>query len=296
MIRLSTISIRKSKQAAGGDKTPVTPLKPLAAADVPVKFHPIAGIFDLLEGAEFDELVKDISEHGLQLPIIMHEGKILDGRNRYRACLKSGVAPIFNTFSGDDPVAYVISTNVRRRHMTSERKQDALPKLFRLKPKLSARQAAKMVGASPTTASETRKKLVEQGDVSNLDTSVDTKGRRQPRSRKPAKKSKPAETAAMAEEAEEKLARVCEQPKADVLPFAAAGVSRHGSGSGESSTSATNIAKRLVVDLIVHGTMKVDPAKMARLETPAWWFDHAAKIRDWLSAIEAALASREVAS
>jgi len=100
MIRLSTKSIRKSKQAAGGDKTPVTPLKPLAAADVPVKFHPIAGIFDLLEGAEFDELVKDISEHGLQLPIIMHEGKILDGRNRYRACLKSGVAPIFNTFSG----------------------------------------------------------------------------------------------------------------------------------------------------------------------------------------------------
>jgi hypothetical protein len=177
----------KPKQGHGGDKTPVVPL---AKADASIEFHPIADIFDLLEGEEFDELVKDISEHGLQLPIIKHEGKILEGRNRYRACLKSGVAPIFNTFSGTDPVAYVISMNVRRRHMTSRQKQDALAKLFKLKPKLSARQAAKMIGASPTTASETRNKLVKQGDVSKLDTSVDTRGRQQSRSKKKSAKKK----------------------------------------------------------------------------------------------------------
>jgi len=180
--------VRRSGADDSGDKTPLQPLAEIAASTIP--FHPIANIFPLLKDDEFEELVKDVRANGLVQPIILYEEKILDGRNRYRACLKSGVAPIFNTFSGDDPVAYVISTNVRRRHMTSRQKQEALAKLFKLKPELSARQAAKLVGASPTTASETRKKLGKQGDVSNLDTSVDTKGRRQPRSKNSTPKSK----------------------------------------------------------------------------------------------------------
>jgi hypothetical protein len=189
MAHVASISAKSQpKQDLGGDKAPLKPLAEIAASTIP--FHPIANIFRLLEGDEFEELVKDVRANGLVQPIILYEEKILDGRNRYRACLKSGVAPIFNTFSGDDPVAYVISTNVRRRHMTPKRKQEALAKLFKLKPELSARQAANLVGASPTTASETRKKLVKQGDVSKLDTSVDTKGRRQPRSKNSTSKSK----------------------------------------------------------------------------------------------------------
>ncbi|WP_374356448.1 hypothetical protein [Thermomonas sp.] len=51
-------------------------------------------------------------------PIVLLDGKILDGRHRYRGCLDVGVEPRFTDFTGDDPVAYVTSENAARRHLT----------------------------------------------------------------------------------------------------------------------------------------------------------------------------------
>ena len=55
-----------------------------------MKFHEYAGLFPLLTGEEFDALVADIEKNGLIEPVWLYEGKILDGRNRYRACLDLG--------------------------------------------------------------------------------------------------------------------------------------------------------------------------------------------------------------
>ena len=167
-----------------------------------LSFHPLADIFPLMEGVELDALVEDIYRNGLREPIVLHEGKILDGRNRYRACMKivekaeaqnycgQLYQPQFKELEprigvGIDPYAYVISANIHRRHLTAEQRRGLIAKVLKAEPRKSDRQIAETVKASPTTVGSIRKKLEATGEVSNLDTRTDTKGRQQP-ARKPA--------------------------------------------------------------------------------------------------------------
>lgn len=84
-----------------------------------MEFHPIANIFPMLGDTELHQLADDIEAKGLQEPIWTYEGKILDGRNRYCACTIAGVAPRFRPYEGNDPVGFVVSLNIQRRHLTS---------------------------------------------------------------------------------------------------------------------------------------------------------------------------------
>jgi hypothetical protein len=152
-----------------------------------LRFHPLADIFPLMEGEEFDALVADIKANALRQKIVLYEGKILDGRNRYRAMLAAGHTPRDDHFCrykslvpGDTPLAYVIRANLLRRHLTAEQRRELIAKLLKAAPEKSDRQIAETVKASPTTVGTVRAEMEAKGEVSKLDTRLDRKGVEQP--------------------------------------------------------------------------------------------------------------------
>lgn len=82
------------------------------------ELHPLCTLFPRVEGAEFDSLVEDIKENGLRQPIVLHDEMILDGGNRYRACLAAGIEPTFQPFMNGNIVSFVLSANLHRRHLS----------------------------------------------------------------------------------------------------------------------------------------------------------------------------------
>jgi len=80
--------------------------------------HPAAELFPVLSGKEYESFKADIEKNGLLEAIWLCDGKILDGRNRYRACQELGIEPSFRTYKGDSPVAFAWSLNGQRRHLS----------------------------------------------------------------------------------------------------------------------------------------------------------------------------------
>ncbi|WP_186151017.1 ParB N-terminal domain-containing protein [Burkholderia gladioli] len=85
---------------------------------IELDLHPLCALFPRLDGVEFDALKADISANGQRTPIVVHEGQILDGGNRYQACIELEREPITVPFDGADPLAYVLSLNLHRRHLS----------------------------------------------------------------------------------------------------------------------------------------------------------------------------------
>lgn len=87
--------------------------------------HPAADLLPLLEGEEFRALQKSIIERGLERPVLLvhdpggeHDGKVIDGRNRLRACIAVNIEPSFEFWEGsDDPYEFVWAHNAVRRHL-----------------------------------------------------------------------------------------------------------------------------------------------------------------------------------
>jgi hypothetical protein len=185
------------------------------------KFHPLADIFPLMEGAEFDAFVEDIRRNGLREKIDLYDGMIAEGRNRYRALQRLGIDPerepkkyfrkAIYVAGGpqrhddgkiptreqlkrhdDDRVrAYIISKNIHRRHLTAEQRRELIGKLIAAAPQKSDRQIAETVKASPSTVGKVRREKEAKGEVSKLDTRTDRKGVQQPARKERKAKPKP---------------------------------------------------------------------------------------------------------
>lgn len=100
----------------------------------PIRFHEFAEVFPMLEGKLRSEFVEDIRKNGVREPIVMFEGKILDGRNRYLAARECQIEYPVVDFEGDgsDALAYSISLNLNRRHLTESQRAMASAKLAKI--------------------------------------------------------------------------------------------------------------------------------------------------------------------
>jgi len=105
-------------------------LAPIAAQEV--RFHEYANLFPMLTGQPFDELVADIAANGVREPVVFMGDTILDGRNRYMAAREAGVECPRVNFEGDDPLSFVISTNLHRRHLSESQRAMVATRLAKM--------------------------------------------------------------------------------------------------------------------------------------------------------------------
>jgi N6-adenosine-specific RNA methylase IME4 len=89
-----------------------------------MQFHEVANIFPMMDGEQFKDLCKDIAANGLIEPIWTWCEKIIDGRNRFRACEEVGILPQFREWDGteDKLLPFVISLNLKRRHLNESQR------------------------------------------------------------------------------------------------------------------------------------------------------------------------------
>jgi DNA modification methylase len=81
-----------------------------------LKNHPAADAWPMMDDQRYEELRADIEMNGQREPITLCDGMILDGRNRYRACVDLGIEPETRNHVGD-PWAFAWSLNGERRDL-----------------------------------------------------------------------------------------------------------------------------------------------------------------------------------
>lgn len=156
----------------------------LRVVGVEMQPHPAAEIFPMMTGADFDALVADIKANGQREPIVIHDGLILDGRNRYRACRQLGIeTETLDWSQRGAPEAFVVSMNLHRRHLNESQRALIAARLSPLKkgdvrsqcldstsdsggqqiyrPLLSADKSAALLNVSPKSVQYAKKVLHE---------------------------------------------------------------------------------------------------------------------------------------
>jgi hypothetical protein len=92
--------------------------------------HEAASLFPLVVGVEFEELIHSIHQNGQRSPVVLHQGKLLEGRNRTRAVERlraQGVAIELKTVEwnprpGESAAQFVADANLLRRHLTDDQR------------------------------------------------------------------------------------------------------------------------------------------------------------------------------
>lgn len=140
-----------------------------------LKFHELANVFPLLANEQMQELAQDIKANGLREQITLFNGRVLDGRNRYSAAKIAtfDLTPeCFETFDGttEDAIAFVISANIQRRHLTNDQRAQIAAELYEKLPKKKEggdRKSLSQISDSDIPSADSQKqKVAKQMKVS----------------------------------------------------------------------------------------------------------------------------------
>jgi hypothetical protein len=223
--------------------------KPKSWRDL-LPIHPAAELLPRMSRDELIELGNDIKANGLMNPIVIigelidrtavangHKFSLLDGISRLDAMEATGVAfkigktgsglptlviegefdrdvpePVITYASDGDPVHFVLSANLHRRHLTSEQKRELIAKLVKATPGKSNRQIAETVKVDHKTVASVRAEKVATGEIPQLTQTVGKDGK----ARKPPSATKPPPTIIAA--ADRTKARADRTPEPDAPP------------------------------------------------------------------------------
>jgi hypothetical protein len=122
--------------------------------------HPLSAAFPAMSSSDLDALTEDIKQHGQREPGVLFENMVLDGWHRYLACEKVGVEFKSSKLNGEDPVAFVLSHNLHRRHLTASQRAACIVAATNWRP-VGRPQENRAPGAQLST-----KQLADKAEVS----------------------------------------------------------------------------------------------------------------------------------
>jgi len=126
---------------------------------VDLKQHPYGKLFTLPDEENLLQLSLDIRKNGLNNPIVLLDGKVLDGWCRYLVCDLACIEPEFGEYGGNDPLGYVVSQNLCRRHLDKSQRAAIAAELSNLEKgqradEMGKSQIGKFTHLKPTTQPE----------------------------------------------------------------------------------------------------------------------------------------------
>lgn len=143
-----------------------------------IEIHPAAMLFPMMSASDYERFRDDIKQNGQNEPVVFYDGMLIDGRNRYKACLELGIEVDETELDKDlvpDPVEWVLSTNLHRRHLHPSQRAMIAAKMATLKrgrpssngngqncPLTGNDDAAKLLSVSPRSV-KAAKHVCEHG-------------------------------------------------------------------------------------------------------------------------------------
>lgn len=135
-----------------------------------IEVHPAAKLFPEMGGDDLAKLTESVRERGVLVPVMFFEGKLLDGRNRLRACLGAGLDPTnprhfprINLPADTDPYLYAWDRNCERLDYDKGKKVEIRALVDEASGKLAQERAETRAAADRARSEKAKKQPRPEG-------------------------------------------------------------------------------------------------------------------------------------